>query len=480
MIPVDLFLRLPPSATLLVLVAILQTSNGHAIPQQTKTIGFHELEVQPWPLVPTSVPTGAAQLNNLLGRQLNTVCGYIGGDPALPATCSAGSHCAVDVGQGAVGCCPDQGPCTQGVFTGCVDANSGPQTEVNPYVYSCTGSNVCYRNTFEGGFYQFGCGSASDVAATVVATASGRPSIALTSVEAVLTDDSVALSAPTTLGTVTSEPESSTTTVSTARFSSSEETTRSETETTATSSTATTTSATETTTASSASSTRASSDSLPTATEAPASDDDNDGGGAVSNTVIIASVIGSIAGALVFAGLAFLLWRRRKGNTRHGPGVNANPAYIKPGQGDGEHVFTPLTPVQEVQEVATPPLAPVPAYSATFGYSSVPLQSELPESVSAAATPAYQPGRAYGYPSGTVLGGGTAPGTVREDEIPLTSRDRELDDFSRGFNSGLHDIREDEPLSTSNSGTMSSYAMSRSGGRPLWQQNRHSQNPMWM
>ncbi|KFA65178.1 hypothetical protein S40285_01466 [Stachybotrys chlorohalonatus IBT 40285] len=478
MIPVNFFLRLPPSATLLVLVAIFQTSNGHAIPQQTKTIAFHELEVQPWPLVPTSAPTAAAQLNNLLGRQLNTVCGYIGGDPSLPATCSAGSHCAVDVGQGAVGCCPDQGPCTQGVFTGCVDASSGPQTEVNPYVYSCTGSNICYRNTFEGGFYQFGCGSASDVAATVVATASGRPSIDLTSIEAVLTDDSVALSAPTTLGTLTSEPESSTTTVSTARSSSSEETTRSETETTTTSPTATTTSATETTTASSASSTRTSSNPLPTATEAPASDDDNDGG-AVSNTVIIASAVGSIAGALVLAGLAFFLWRRRKGNTRHGPGVNANPAYIKPGQGDGEHVFTPLTPVQEVQEVATPPLAPVPAYSATSGYSSVPLQSELPESVSA-ATPSYQPGRAYGYSSGTVLGGGTAPGTVGEDEIPLTSRDRELDDFSRGFNSGLQDIREDEPLSASNSGTMSSYAMSRSGGRPLWQQNRHSQNPMWM
>ncbi|KAG7287374.1 hypothetical protein NEMBOFW57_006885 [Staphylotrichum longicolle] len=50
---------------------------------------------------------------------------------------------------------------------------SGPQTEVNPYVFSCAGGSVCYRNMFDGGFSQWGCGTASDQAATVVNSASG-------------------------------------------------------------------------------------------------------------------------------------------------------------------------------------------------------------------------------------------------------------------------------------------------------------------
>ncbi|KAJ9136511.1 hypothetical protein NKR23_g9895 [Pleurostoma richardsiae] len=154
----DIFLRLPSPTALLLLSTILDLTQARTLPlpPQTRTVDHRQLDVIAWPPLPTSPPIDLAHLNELRRRQdTNTVCGFIGGDPGLPATCSAGSHCVLDTEHGAVGCCPNgQETCTTGVFTGCVDFNSGPQTEINPYVFTCQGSDVCYRNVFDGGFFQ--------------------------------------------------------------------------------------------------------------------------------------------------------------------------------------------------------------------------------------------------------------------------------------------------------------------------------------
>ncbi|RYO74338.1 hypothetical protein DL764_010863 [Monosporascus ibericus] len=138
----NVFHRLPPSAAFLFLAWILRTAEGHALPRQTKTVEPHELNVVAWPPLPTDAPISPFELRR---RQENTICGYIGGNSALPATCAPGSHCVLDTANGIVGCCPNGGVCTTGIFTGCVDGNSGPQTEINPYVYTCGGSDL-YQN----------------------------------------------------------------------------------------------------------------------------------------------------------------------------------------------------------------------------------------------------------------------------------------------------------------------------------------------
>ncbi|KAK8091114.1 hypothetical protein PG994_000619 [Apiospora phragmitis] len=183
-----MFLRLPPAAAVFLLSTVLgELADGHALlPRQTKTIEPHELNVVMWPPLPTAAPLMSPL--ELLRRQAdNTICGYLGGDSGLPATCSAGSHCVLDEANKVMGCCPNSGSCTTGVFTGCVDQNSGPQTELNPYVYTCTGSNVCYKNSFPSGFFQYGCGTASDLATSVQTGASGKPTLPLVQTSIALT-----------------------------------------------------------------------------------------------------------------------------------------------------------------------------------------------------------------------------------------------------------------------------------------------------
>ena len=181
-------IRLPPAVVVFVLATLLRLTNGHVLPHETRTVQVRALNVEPWPLVAsTPAPTSPAELTRR--GQYNTVCGYLGGDPALPATCMAGSHCAVEVDHGAIGCCPDGDKCTGGIFTGCVDKNSGSQTVKDPYIFTCAGNNVCYKNTFEGGFYQYGCGSASNLATSVATSASWPPTLAIQSHDAVIDRD---------------------------------------------------------------------------------------------------------------------------------------------------------------------------------------------------------------------------------------------------------------------------------------------------
>lgn len=326
MTPADLMARLPP---LLVLSSIANLAAGYALPYPTRTVGYHELNVVPYPLAATAAPDDGY----LRRRQFNTVCGYVGGDPALPATCSAGSHCVVDMEHGAVGCCPDGGSCTQGVFTGCVDGNSDPQTEVNPYVFTCRGGDSCYKNNYEGGFFQYGCGSTSGLATDVVASASGQSAIQLTTIKAPLTATATSLSEPITLGTKkrTSTGSATTTKASTTKSSTTQSsatetsTTESSTETastTKTTKTSSTASKTETESETETASKTSDFDDDATTSTAAAAAPDTDGkdNGTKNTGAIVGGTISGVAAAVVLVVAAIWLFRRRQANQRQGPG----------------------------------------------------------------------------------------------------------------------------------------------------------------
>ncbi|KAI9903868.1 hypothetical protein N3K66_000397 [Trichothecium roseum] len=427
MLPQDFFLRIPSSTALLVISHLIASATSIALPQQTKTIEFRELNVRPWPLDSAPAPTAAVELNDLFRRQqLNTVCGYIGGDPDLPATCSAGSHCAVDVENGAVGCCPDGGSCTTGVYTGCVDGNSPPQNELNPYVYTCKGGDMCYQNKFEGGFSQYGCGSTTGMDATVSLSASGKDAIDMTSLSLQLTEPVSTLSEPTTLGTKTSESSQS-----------------SETDSTATS---------ETTTSDKTSST-----SEPTETNDD--DDDNDEELAAPknddnkpNTgLIVGATIGGIAGlALIALALSWAI-RRKRGNSRQGPGQNTDTKYISSPVADH---FAPLPSIREVDEAQMPRQVPL-AHSGSISDDSREghLDPNRP-----AEYQTVSPASAIAAPS--ALGGS---GPLDSDRAPLTE-----------YNNAMYGIHEEDD------GQQQQYQ--RSGGSGgFWHQNRQqSRNLMWM
>lgn len=107
------------------------------------------------------------------------VCGWIGGNSAQPVACGSGSSCVYDTIHGYVGCCTTSGACTAGVYTSCVDAQSSDWNKnsgiVDDGIYTCTGTAVCYRNTYPGGYYQYACGASSE--ATSIATSFyGQPS----------------------------------------------------------------------------------------------------------------------------------------------------------------------------------------------------------------------------------------------------------------------------------------------------------------
>ncbi|KAF5962478.1 hypothetical protein FBULB1_14119 [Fusarium bulbicola] len=413
--------RLPP---FLVISGVLNLATGHVLPQATKTVDFYELNVLPYPLAATPAPDDSL----LLRRQFNTVCGYLGGDPGLPATCSAGSHCVVDVDHGAVGCCPDGGSCTSGVFTGCVDADSGPQTEVNPYVFTCRGSNSCYKNSYEGGFFQFGCGSTSGLATKVVATASGKSAIDLTSINVPLTQPKPPQ---------VQQQKSETSTASETESDTSTETTASET-------------------------------AGPSSTESGDSDaPDTDGkdNGSKNTGAIIGGTISGVAALAALIVLGIWLWKRKKGNTRQGPGVKHQVQHIGPPL-DNNHNFAPVPPMHETDKMAPPPPVPVRNQQRTMNSAA---GHEEPYSEP------WDPASNYGYGNSAGAVGGSSH--MEHDEVPLT-RD---DDFDHSYNSGLGRISEEHPrpgTAISTPGQMSQvYPGPRGGGGgPLWQQNR---GPGW-
>ncbi|KAK3294331.1 uncharacterized protein B0H64DRAFT_463078 [Chaetomium fimeti] len=310
----DMFDSLPQPTALLLLSSLVQLTDAHAFhklprqtPEPTITLPHHVLNVVSWPIQPTP-PPGAdlfAYRRRQLDDSFNTICGYVNGDLELPATCGSGSHCVVDTEHNVVGCCPNGAPsCTAGVFTGCVDGNSGAQTEVNPYVFSCTGAAVCYMNEFEGGFSQYGCGTASDMAATVQNSASGitailnRPTVSVSYTEGISI-----LSEPTTLGTPSSRASTASARSSASPASASDST------------------------------------ASPTATEnsdaaAPPATDTGPRTGA-----IVGGTIGGLAVVIALVALVFFFLRRRNANVRQGPGPGGFRGKVisppQPGGGTG-------------------------------------------------------------------------------------------------------------------------------------------------
>ncbi|KAK8128544.1 hypothetical protein PG984_009652 [Apiospora sp. TS-2023a] len=354
----NMFLRLPPAAAVILLTT-------------TKTIEPHELNVIMWPPLPTAAPLISPM--ELFRRQAeNTICGYLGGDSALPATCSAGSHCVLDEANKVMGCCPNAGSCTTGVFTGCVDQNSGPQTEVNPYVYTCTGRNVCYKNSFPGGFFQYGCGTASDLATSVQTTASGQPTLPLVQTSIALTKSASSL------------PGSST---STSAASSS----------------------------SSASSTQASSSGTPTSSRAPADTatttpaapptSAKSGPGYNRTGAIVGGTIGGLAVLAALLALLFCCLRRR--NKRRGPGPAPAPVPTSEYQGPRSHgaAFAPLPTWQEEEEPQiTPPTRHTQPYS----------QYEHPAPQYEQSAPQYeQSASKYEHPAVAGVAGAAGAGNLR-------------------------------------------------------------------
>ncbi|CCU74631.1 hypothetical protein BGHDH14_bgh03307 [Blumeria hordei DH14] len=107
-----------------------------------------------------------------------SICGWVGGRADAPALCSAGSTCVRDVEHQYVGCCGTSGSCSAGIYTSCLDRNSmgwsAPGGIQSNGVYTCSANSECYRNTYAGGYYQYGCGE-SGWAAQVETTYSGQP-----------------------------------------------------------------------------------------------------------------------------------------------------------------------------------------------------------------------------------------------------------------------------------------------------------------
>jgi hypothetical protein len=109
-----------PSSSIFLLLSVAFGVN--ALPwtgaQETKVY-----DADAWTPAPTVVPVNPAQLFKRSFVDVN-ICGWIGGNSANAATCSSGSSCIHDTIHGYVGCCATSGPCTAGVYTSCVDANS--------------------------------------------------------------------------------------------------------------------------------------------------------------------------------------------------------------------------------------------------------------------------------------------------------------------------------------------------------------------
>lgn len=380
-----------------------------------------------------------------------------------------------DTDANVIGCCPDgETTCTSGVYTGCVDSNSGVQTEVNPYVYTCTQGNVCYSNMFEGGFSQFGCGTASDLAATVLASASGAPSaIALTTADFPLTQSASSLATPTTLGT------GATSDATTSSSSSSSET--SGTLTTVTIPSPATSTVSGSTTSSSSSTT-----SSAAATAAPGTGNENrpDHTGA-----IVGGTIGGIAGLIGIAAVAALLYRRFfAGNSRNGPG---------PRPGDTQYI-SPMSGGAAFTRVGSSPNGYSDRSQATVGGKTITHVTGGSETRNTLWQPDgdmsdqhfldNHPGTAWGAGAGGdgYRGAYASPHDSGDDERPLRQGSPEIDDFTMGFHDALSRIGEEDEEDLHDS--VNGAGMSNGQGtgdlgensRPLWlQSRRQSRNLMW-
>ncbi|KAI1176805.1 hypothetical protein F4777DRAFT_243899 [Nemania sp. FL0916] len=532
----NIFFRLPPATAALLVVAVFDRTNGHTLPRQTKVVEFHELDVIPFPPAPTAQPLSPFELQR---RQENTICGYLGGNSDLPATCSLGSHCVLDTANSVVGCCPNGDSCTTGVFTGCVDRNSDPQTEINPYVFTCQGADVCFKNNFAGGYFQYGCGTASALGTTVQTSADGASrALSIETMDISLTRSPSLLATPTTIGYVTStetmsssqigSPSTSVTSSSTSSSSSSTSSSASSTSSKTSSShdqsTTSSGSSTSSTTSSSSSSSPAPTRSPTAVVPTPSSTEGSEPAKQRQSGAIIGGVVGGAAAAISLVALVFFCLRKRNRNRRIGPGPTpaAPPTthYTSPMESHGA-AFAPLpswhdeegSPSPAFRDHSHPHPQPPDPYgplesarpggpSSFHNYSHPhppnpygPLESTLsaPAPVSL-GTPAHGYSQPMRYNGGYMSQPKGSLTPVAEEEQSLEREEtqgREIDDFSQAYSSAVigqlpdedteedrAPLRENPQYAQDDDGSPSR----RSGGhRPLWQQNRQqTRNLMWL
>ncbi|TGJ80138.1 hypothetical protein E0Z10_g8622 [Xylaria hypoxylon] len=360
------------------------------------------------------------------------------------------------------------------------------------------GADVCFKNNFEGGYFQYGCGTASQLATTVQTSANGATAaLSIETVDVSLTKSPSTLATPTTIGS----------------FASTDTTRVSQTSSQSTSATSSTTHSRSSSSSSTDTPSSTTTLAAPTTTEGPASAKDTRTG------VIIGGVVGGAAAALSLVALIFFCLRRRNRNQRIGPGPTptAPPTtqYMSPMQSHGA-AFAPLPSWNDEEGDHAHPHPPQPygplepmrsASSPNYRGNSNPhppgLYGPLGSTLSAPA-PANLGATAHGYsqpvrynpghmPAGMAQPKGTLTPVVEEEQSldREESQGREIDDFSRAYSSagiGQHsdeDIEEDRtPLRTNthNAQEEGDSVSGRSAApRPLWQQNRQqSRNLMWM
>ncbi|KAK0101650.1 hypothetical protein ONS95_006810 [Cadophora gregata] len=106
-------------------------------------------------------PAPTKEAHKLIGRGVHpaNLCGAQGPDYVL-AYCGSKSYCAWFTDIKVVGCCSSGGASCDAVYTSCIDLRDDfPDGETVPGVFTCT--NLCYKNSFPDGYYQYGCGSTS-------------------------------------------------------------------------------------------------------------------------------------------------------------------------------------------------------------------------------------------------------------------------------------------------------------------------------
>lgn len=308
---------------------------------------------------------------------------------------------------------------------------------------SSSGDDVCYRNTYPGGYYQYGCGASQD-ATSVETTYEGQASDVL--LQIVFTG--VNFSPVSAAASTTSSTSSSSTTSSSSVVSSSSSVSSS----TSSSSSSTLTSS----LSSSKSQTSTASSTFPTADKAnPASESTTSNAAAVEGEssqkgqnkgAIAGAVIGSVLGLAAIVGFA-LWWGRRRQNKRNahraGSFVTQHNSSTSPTSGPFQRI-APYSPddfgVMSQNRTITTVTANTGDANATGvfpttynnAYASLPSQSSPP------LTPPQLHTTHPGSEPGTFQAMYLPPPTTT---TPLISPS-EIDDFSRGYNETLPQERD--------------------------------------
>jgi hypothetical protein len=129
-------LTMPSSSSILFLSsAVFALTNALPWAGPVPTVSYNPVDISPRT---TSLPA----VRSVIGKRTivpSNTCGWVGGDINQPDVCAGQSSCVWDTARAIVGCCPITGPCTNGIFTGCVDSNNAAPTAVNPNIHTWYG-----------------------------------------------------------------------------------------------------------------------------------------------------------------------------------------------------------------------------------------------------------------------------------------------------------------------------------------------------